>query len=206
MNAPIRLFLARFADAHEQPIVADEPEPVAETVILAGTELEARLEAASLEAVRASDASREEEIATLREAHRIELTRAVADAKVLRFAEEGATVAGSIDEAFTALRATISGQIAAALRPLLAEALAEKARTAIVEALDHILADADHPSIVVKGPAEFIAAIRAKRASDASLAYIAEETIDVAVVAGATMIETRLGAALTALSETPAHG
>ena len=205
MNAPIRHFLARFADAHEQPIVANEPEPVAETVILAVAELEARLEAASLEKVRASDAS-QEEIAALLEAHRIELTQAVADAQVLRFAEEGATVAGSIEEAFTALRATISGQIAAALRPLLAEAFAERARIAIIEALDHILADADHPSIVVKGPAEFIAAIRAKRASDASLAYVVEETIDVAVVAGATMIETRLGAALAALSETPAHG
>lgn len=110
------------------------------------------------------------------------------------WAEEEATVlAKAVSAAMADLKAQIAETAAAALRPFLAEGAREMALRDLIEQLGRILTDPNHPALTISGPADLLARVSAALAYDAgSVSFRPDGHPDVRVVAGTTIIETRI--------------
>ena len=222
MDAPLSLYLARFTVAdgcdgapmapHVEPDQAalerpGPPSPVEPLVTLGIADLEARLAAARRSAMAEAAAAHEAAAADAALAQAAETAAAIAvalaAARVEWAAGEGRAAAAGL-EAVATLRELLAAKVADVLRPLLAQALAERARIAVGVALDQILDDPDQPCLTVSGPADLLEAIRAARPAAGAISYVVADVPDVTVAARATHMETRLGAALAALAAPPA--
>ena len=198
MNAPLSHFLQRFAGAGEvaTPLVV----PLEAHVTLAVSDLEAQLVAARDRERERIGHAHDLALASLVAAHEAERADGLAAALADWEASHAATLALHLETALRTLKESLSDTIAAVLRPLVAEALSDRARSALLDALDRILADSEQPCLTVRGPASLLDAIRAARPATAALAFEVVDTSDVVVTASTTHIETRLGAALAELA------
>jgi hypothetical protein len=198
MNAPLSHFLTRFADVGEaiaHPII-----PIEARVSLTASDLEARLAAARDMERESAAQAHDLAMMALMTAQETERAQALATALADWETSQAAMLVGHLDSALAVLKESLSDTIAAVLRPLLAEAISDRARTALHDALDRILADPDQPCLTVRGPSGLLEAIRVARPAAAGLAFEVVETCDVVVTASTTHIETRLGAALAELA------
>jgi hypothetical protein len=215
MNAPLSLFLTHFTAPPPEPIPAPvalpfefvdqppepEPEPELEPqVTLAVADLEARLEAAVETARSEADQRHEAETAALVEAHEAALVEAVMSARATWIDSESGALTSRIDTAMVELRTALSDGIAAVLRPMLATALLARTKTELLDAIDRLLADPTQPVLTVRAPEDLGAALRAARPA-AGIEWIVADTVEVAIVADATRIETSLAAALADIAK-----
>ena len=204
MNAPLSRFLTRFADGEAPTPVSFEIMAAAPTVTLGVDELQSRLDAARAAALRDVDARHANELADLAAARDLAVATAVAEARALWIVDESAAHAGKLASAFAVLESALSTRVAAALRPLLATALVEHACDAVREAIGHILADPEHPTVTVEGPADLIDMIRETRGKTGKterVVYVASGALEITIDAAGSHVETRLAAALASLKE-----
>ena len=204
MHAPLARHLARFspvppAGASTAPLAAAEVAPQEAEPTLTVTAFEARLEA-TRDALRATlEAGHAAERARAEAAHAETLAAAVNAAAAHRDAEAAAALAAQIAIAMQDLRDMLSGQLASALRPLLAEAVAARAASALVDTVERVLADPDHPVLTLRGPAPLLAAVEAALGAE-SVTFEATDGDEITVTANGIRIETRLDAALAAVA------
>ena len=217
MDAPLSLYLACFAAADgTRPTSALVPgadgafpdharpeEPAEPSVTLTAVELEARLAAARRSAGEEATSAHETALADAALAYAALAAEAMAAARREWVASEGKGIAAALD-AVAVLRELLAAKVAEVLRPLLAQAFAERACLALGAAVEQILDDPDQPCLTVSGPTDLLEAIRAARAAtregEQAIAYVVADTPDVVVAARATRVETRLAAALAALA------
>ena len=202
MNAPLSRFLTRFTD-DQPPVAVSFAEAEAEpTVTLGFGELQSRIDVVRETALRDADAKHAREIADLATSRDLAVKAAVAEARALWLADEGAAHAEKLAAAFAGLESNLSTWVANALRPLVATALVERACESVSDAIGHILADPEHPPVTVRGPADLIDVIREARADAGKterVGYVATEAFEISVDAAGSHIETRLSASLSAL-------
>ena len=214
MNAPLARYLTRFSEV--EPVAAlsfdrafSEPafsEPAFDGPLASDPEedLAERLAAAREEALAEAGADAASQVLALTASHQVALTDALVEARARWVADEGATHAALIGQAFTDLREDLSRRIAGALKPLLTAALVERAQAAVSEAIDHIVADPDHPVVTVRGPSDLLDGIKAARAEAQALeriTYLTAAGVEIIVDAAGTHVETKLAAALAAIEE-----
>ncbi len=208
MNAaPLSLFLTHFAalpppveDVELLEFGDDLPELEA-TVTLSVADLEAQVEAAAQGARSDSEQRYEAETATLIATHEAAAAEALTAARAEWVESASESLMTSLDGAMATLRTMLSERIANVLRPLLAEAAVARTKAELLDALDRLLADPTQPTLCVRGPEDLGAALRAVR-PDAGIEWVVADTIEVAIVADATRIETKLAAALADLAAT----
>ncbi len=207
MHVPLAQHLVRFprvlpagiACAPDDAEVAGDLSETSVTMTIAA--LEARLEAAcdvlrsSLEAQHAAEREHAEA------AHNEALATALAEAAARRDAEEGAALAAQIASSIQAIHDVVVEQLAKTLRPLLAEAVAARAAATLVDIVERVLADPDHPALTIRGPAPLLAGIEAALRTE-SVTFVVVDGDEVSVVANGILIETRLAATLAAFSIT----
>ena len=204
MSAPLAPFLMRFSD--REPVATFAFQPIADEPanVVSDDEIAERLEVCREETMAEAEAVASARLLALEETHQDALAAALTEARARWIADEGATHAALLGQAFADLREDLSRRVAIALKPLLTAALLERARAAIDEALDHIVADPDHPLVSVRGPSDLLDTIRAARAGTDALeriAYTPSDAVEITVDAAGTHVETRLAAALAVLEE-----
>lgn len=206
MHAPLARHLARFGD----PVALHHPVPAAvePQVTLGVAELEARIEAASRRARDEAQTAAEQAVAAARSEYDAALDAAARDAAATLAqartewaAARGAELAAGIDEAFATLAARLSDGLAAALRPLVRTAVMERAAAQLADALASVLGDPSDPPLVVRGPANLLAALEAARGTRQGLDLQESESGELVVTAGGAHLETRLTAALATLAQ-----
>ena len=200
MNAPLSRYLTSFA-------AAPPPEPVVIEVTALAPEqalgwVESDADIAMREALADAEACRDSELATLKNAHALELADAVVAARKDWTRDQGLVLAVQIDEALRGLKDTLSDRIADVLRPMLAETIVSRTVDALAETIDRIVADASHPCLTLRGPADLLDAIRAQRSTLDGITFEPADRTDVVLRADGLKIETRLGRALAMISDT----
>jgi hypothetical protein len=142
----------------------------------------------------------EEERGKMRQAVEAE----VAKAREKWVAEQGESLAGAHRAAFDSFEARCAQAVANILRPFTSELVIARVTEALVENLEVLFAGGGQAPFEISGPVELLDALREKFASrDAAVVFRPNELIDVRVVAGDTIIETQLGAWMTALGALP---
>lgn len=205
MHVPLAQHLVRFSrvpaaynvsEPVEAEVVFDLSEP---TVTMTVGALEARIAQAcdalrsSLEAGHTADTKNAEAV------HNAALATAVSEAAARRDGEEGAALAAQIASATQAIHDVVVEQLAKTLRPLLAEAVAARAAAALVEIVEGVLADPEHPALTIRGPAPLLAVVEAALHTD-SVTFVVVDGDEVSVAGNGILIETRLAASLAAFS------
>ena len=158
MDAPLARHLACFSrippvGASASPVVAivrDAAKPVVTMTVAA---FEAQLEATRDDVRAILEAEHVARKAGGDAAHAEALASAVAAAASRRDADEGAAIAVQIEDAMTDLRDSLARQASRALQALLAEAVAARTVAVVVDTIERVLADPDHPALTVRGPA-----------------------------------------------------
>ena len=207
MNAPLSRYLTRFSSHADETVTVDlgppTPTPIIalETVPMpAPAPVETEIEIALREARRDADAERGREIAILSEAHAKMLETALATARSEWAINEATAIAGLIDTAFAHLRLDLSDRIAAALRPLLTDATVVRTLEVLQQTIDRVLADSDHPILLVRGPYDLVEALRARMPDAGGITFEKSDSSEISVIADGMHIETRLGHALVAIN------
>jgi len=109
-------------------------------------------------------------------------------------AQEGARLGSAVTAAFEQLEASLAGSVARILEPLIGEALRHKALDELADTLSVLLAG--EPGLIkVSGPQSLLDGLRDRlEPGCAAIEYAPGAGVDVSVVAGHTVIETRLQA------------
>ncbi len=128
----------------------------------------------------------------------------VAAARAIWVGEEAERLAGAHRAAFESFEMRCAQAVANILRPFTTQLVIGRVTEALVENLEVLFKGRAQASFEISGPADLLDALREKFASrDAAVAYKPDDKIDVRVLSGDTIIETQLGAWLTALGALP---
>ena len=112
----------------------------------------------------------------------------------------GVRLAEALEQAFSDLRSRIAESVADLLKPILLDAVAERAVAALLSALERLTRDRDCPTIEVEGPAALVEAIAARlEAQELSVATRVGADGDVRVRVGRSLIDVRLAEWASAL-------
>ncbi len=205
MHVPLAHHLVRFPrfPAADAPCASDDAEVACDlsetSVTMTVAALEERIEEAC-EALRDSlDAQHAAQREHAEAAHSAALATALAEVAAHRDAEEGAALAAQIADATRAIQDVLAEQLAKTLRPLLAEAVAARTTAALVDIVERVLSDADHPVLTIRGPAPLLAVVEATLRNK-GVTFEVVDGDEVSVAANGIRIETRLAAALAAFS------
>lgn len=116
--------------------------------------------------------------------------------------EEAGVLAAALATAMAEVRTRIADTVAQALRPFLAERAVEQAIDGLAAQIRRVLADPDHPVLTVSGPADLLARVSAALAAEAgAVSFQPDDRPDIRVVAGTTLLETRIQDWLGRLTE-----
>jgi hypothetical protein len=106
--------------------------------------------------------------------------------------EQGPQIAERITTAVRELEERVSQSVACVLRPFLAQAVREHAVGELRAVLQDLLNSTPEIALQVTGPEDLLAVVRASLPGLAAVTYVAGESVDVEVKAGASIIETRI--------------
>lgn len=107
--------------------------------------------------------------------------------------EEAGVLATALTSAMAEVKTEIADAVARALQPFLAEQARETAIDGLARQIRRILADPDHPVLTVSGPADLLGRVSAVLAAEAgAVSFQPDGRPDIRVVAGTTLIETRI--------------
>lgn len=206
MHAPLARHLVRFArppaGASAVPLLSEvAPDAPAPTVTMTVAAFEAQLDAVREAMRRSLSAEHASERDQADIAHVEALAGAVAAAAAQRDAEDAAALAAQIASAVQTLRDDLADQLARTLRPLLAEAVAARTTAALVETVAQVLADPDHPSLTIRGPAALLATVGVALTGE-GVTFEAIDGNELSVTGNGIRIETRLAETLAALAAT----
>ncbi|MDX7952124.1 hypothetical protein P7D22_13165 [Lichenihabitans sp. Uapishka_5] len=119
---------------------------------------------------------------------------AMAAARALWAAEEGATLAARLDAAFEALQGRLAEALAPLLEPFLAKAAQQKALGQLGDALASLLGGGETRAVTVSGPADLVAALAERYGDRPAVTFTPSEAPDVTVALGDTRIRSQLRA------------
>lgn len=195
MTALLAPFLIRFSSPPPELALASRTEP---DLAISPADLAARIAAAVADARDEAEHRHVAAIAAITATHATDSVERLEAARAEWTAVEGETLAARLDAGLADLRAYLVDRVAAALRPLIAEALRDRLKDDVLETIDRLLADPGVPMLSVRGPAELLEALRAAR-PEQTIEWVADDNIDVSIAAGATRAEGRFTEALKAL-------
>jgi hypothetical protein len=119
-------------------------------------------------------------------------------------AQEGERLAAAHRVALEAFEARCSSAVANILRPFLTTAVIGRVTEALVENLNVLFASRTQSLFEISGPPDLLDALRRKFGENgAAIIYAPDDSIDVRVCCGDTIIETQLGAWMQALHNLP---
>lgn len=197
---PATRFLARF-DTAENPtslpilVTPESPPAVDHAALLAAERESARAEGFD-EGFAAARLEGEATLATARAEAETEL----AAARGAWVEDEAARLTGLLDAGLETLAADIADGVDQVLRPFLTVAMRERALADLKVALGRL--ERDGPLLRITGPEDLLIALQAADAVPArGVEFVVGPAPDVTVVAGATLIETRLAAWAAGLTE-----
>lgn len=118
--------------------------------------------------------------------------------------EESERLGQGIKASFAEIKSYVVDSAGSILAPFITETLRHKMVASLAETIGVLLDGKAQPLIEIHGPEDLLAMLREKlKGVSDVIAYCADESIDVRVVAGQTMIETQLEAWLERLKATP---
>lgn len=109
--------------------------------------------------------------------------------------QEGETLARAIKDGFVAIESHIAASVERILAPFVVEAMRRKMVDHLAENLGVLLGGSEQPVIEIHGPEDLLAMLREKLGTGAcAIAFSPEAAIDVRIIAGPTIIESRMEA------------
>jgi len=145
-------------------------------------------------------AGREFEARLAKERQEFEMQLAAERENCIR--QESEKLSEKIKAALEMAEANIAGSIARVLRPFVVDAVRRKSVDQLVEHVAALLRGRERPFIEIRGPVDLLARLReAFPPSTAAIDYIPDDSIDVKVAAGETMIESQLALWVTRIRQ-----
>lgn len=108
--------------------------------------------------------------------------------------EVAATLAAQLPPALDAIGTEVADTVGRLLRPFLAVELRDAASRALIEQITPLLAGADGPLVRVAGPRALVEALRRVFPPERAATFEENDAAEVTILAGETMIETRIDA------------
>lgn len=106
-----------------------------------------------------------------------------------------------IQAAIAAVESNIAGCAARVLKPIIVEAVRAKIVDALADSVGVLLRGQKYPVLSISGPEDLLTALREKLAHlPAAFEYALNETVDVQIAAGETLIESQLSAFAACIS------
>lgn len=197
MARPIAQYLAEFGaspladvlgDASPVTIPCPPDEPVTEDLML------------SLQ--RARDEGMSEGYAAARDEYEAQLQRVRLSFEARLTAErevwtrqESEKLSEDIKAIFAEIESNIAGCVERVLKPFVIECLRRQMIDLLAEAVGVLLSGGESPLIEIRGPEDLLAMLREKLAIlSGTINYSPDDSVDVRIVAGQTLIESRIGA------------
>lgn len=107
--------------------------------------------------------------------------------------QEAEKLSDKIKAALDMAEASIAASVARILRPFVDDAVRRKAVDELVEHVAALFRGRERPCIEIRGPEDLLAALQERLPpSTAAIEYLPDDSIDVRVAAGETMIESQL--------------
>jgi len=154
-----------------------------------------RVEEAYARGLEEGRASAQSEVDARLEQQRVELEQGLAATREAWCAEQGPQIAEHIEAAMRQLQDRIAQSAERVLRPFLAATVREQAIDQLRRLVQELLATNPGVTLEISGPEDLLDKVRASlSASVATVSYVSSESCDVQIKAGASIIETRIGA------------
>ncbi len=163
-----------------------------------------RLEQGRLHAFEEGRASARKELEEERARMRADFDAEIAKARAGWAAEEGEKFAAAHRAAIKSFETRCAQLVADILRPFLSRLAIGRVTDSLVENLEILFSTRNQSVFEISGPEDILDALRQRLAeSGAAIAYKPNEEIDIRVCVDDTIIETQLGAWMTALGDLP---
>lgn len=108
-------------------------------------------------------------------------------------ADQAGVLADGIMAGLAAIESTVLDGLARVLVPLVSASVLQQAQVTLAGLMRRLLEDDEHGTLEVRGPEDLIANLRQRLGESAhSVTFVADESADVVVTAGDTIIETQL--------------
>lgn len=108
-------------------------------------------------------------------------------------ADQAGVLADGIMAGLAAIESTVLDGLARVLTPVVSASVLQQAQVTLAGLMRRLLEDDEHGTLEVRGPEDLIANLRQRLGESAhSVKFVADETADVVVTAGDTIIETQL--------------
>lgn len=207
MARPLAQYLVRFdgvedAEARGETY-ADLPAPSVLAQPPAGNVaslIQAAHEEGRAEGLAAASAACAAEIANEKLIHEAALSRA----RAAWVSEEGMALSEKVTMAFSEIEAGIAASAARVMRPFLAERLRLLAVEQLVQHIRVLLSGDEQPAVRINGPQDLLSALRERIPNAAAgIVYAPSESIDVEVLAGQTIIDSRIEAWMERIQAIP---
>jgi hypothetical protein len=118
--------------------------------------------------------------------------------------QEGETLSGAIKASFVEVESNIAASVERILTPFVVDAMRRRMVELLTEHINVLLGGSERPIIAIHGPEDLLAKLRDKLdASACAIAFSPDFSIYVQIVAGQTMIESRIGAWLERIKSLP---
>jgi hypothetical protein len=117
--------------------------------------------------------------------------------------QQAVAIVNGFSAACRELEANIAGSVARILQPFLADAVRDKAVTALIEQISALTCSSPVPVFRISGPGDLLERVRAQleAAGRTGAEYQAADTLEIRVVADQTVIETQMQAWTARLKE-----
>jgi flagellar biosynthesis/type III secretory pathway protein FliH len=202
---PAASFLLDFSIGEPMPTMADEPLSVPFAAAQPTTQDDdaekEQLEAAYARGLEEGKAAAEAEAEMRLEEQKASFEQSLAATRELWCREESARLTEQITTAVDELKERIAHSAEHALRPFLAEEVRGRAVSSLHATLQEIVANSPEITLEISGPEDLLEAVRTGLSTSvATVSYVAKQSCDVQVKAGASIIETRIAAWLEQIS------
>jgi hypothetical protein len=118
--------------------------------------------------------------------------------------QEGETLSGAIIAGFVEVESNIAACVERILRPFVADAMRRRMVELLAKHINMLLGGSEQPIVAIHGPEDLLVKLREKLDADAfAITFSPDSSIDVQIIAGQTMIESRIGAWLERIKLLP---
>jgi hypothetical protein len=116
-------------------------------------------------------------------------------------ADQGARLGDAVSKAMQDIEQGIADQVGRVLSPIVSERIRIKAVEELSLSLNAMLAKGDYAKITITGPNDLLSVIESRLNQHDGVSFVNAESVDVAVQADETIVETRIGAWAEAIEE-----
>ncbi|MEI9899723.1 MAG: hypothetical protein WDN31_05765 [Hyphomicrobium sp.] len=190
---PVARFLTDFGIKDTAGEIADVLPPAVPA--LADSIWEERIDEAYARGMEEGRGAAEAEATARLDEQKAASEHSVAAARQTWVEETGPHIAAQITTALASMQDRIAEAVERVLRPFLAQAAREEAVRQLRATLQELIGTNPGLTLEISGPEDLLDALRASlAASAAAVSYVVNETTDVQIKAGASLIETRIAA------------